>query len=249
MIKYPKDISHSYRKSIDTHINNSNYSAREAIYDDNTLKQLLDFTDILLFLFDRVSCCHFGCQNDNHIYEQLLSKFCNNSNALIYLARSGLNDQSYSCYRSMAEIVNLISLFWHSEDDFDAFCKSNKKERLKLFRPTNVREKLEKLGSLSIISKEEYSRISGIGIHPDKDTRSNQHNPSGLSYSRPEFQIFSFIHLNYCNAYLCSALSLIISDLKHIPKEAKDLFQNTSKELNNKLIPQIMKKLEEMSNN
>jgi mRNA-degrading endonuclease RelE of RelBE toxin-antitoxin system len=48
---------------------------------------------------------------------------------------------------------------------------------------------------------------------------------------------------------LCSALSLIISDLKHIPKEAKDLFQNTSKELNNKLIPQIMKKLEEMSNN
>lgn len=196
-LEVPETLGGIYRNGIETHISVAKKRGLQLIADEKVIRECMKQIDIILVVLDRIASCGFGCQGGDHLHEQLICKFCNHSNSVRILGESGLNDQAYACYRSMAEILNLITLFWCSTNDLTEFRQIDKKERTKKFSPAKVRTRLKSTGVLSTISSDEYGKLSGIGVHPDVSVNPNCHNPFGVGYAIPKHQTFAFWDLNY----------------------------------------------------
>ena len=132
---------------------------------------------ILLQMLYKLSVCAYGCRKGDHKIEYLTGRAYNTSLAALKLLRIGFYDESLGLIRSVAEIVNLLSLFRIDTEEYDNWVSSDEKERIRNFGPAAVRKKLETKTDLEIpISKEYYSKLCEVGVHVNPETRPSGYN-------------------------------------------------------------------------
>lgn len=139
--------------------------------------QLYTALGTLLSLLDRASSCDWGCQGGDHAIERLTGGVCNSARAAIRLMCMGFYDEALTLSRSIAERVNLVSLFLYDSTALTEWSEASEKDRRRKYSAVQVRMSLERGGWPVPADQDRYSKLSGHGAHPG---HSPQHfNPHG----------------------------------------------------------------------
>ena len=94
-----------------------------------------------LSLMDRVACCWWKCNRDDHVVEYLTGRAVSSARASLRLSFDGFYDESLSLTRSIGEIANLFSLFVADPPSLPSWKSATKQERLKAFGPAAIRRR------------------------------------------------------------------------------------------------------------
>lgn len=242
-------LGKSYETIIHINIVLTKKAVQLEVQKNEAVSRCLNSINAILFILDRIAHCTFGCRQGDHIHEQLLAKYCNFTNSSILLSEAGLYDQSYANYRSMTEILNLSVLFWFSKEELEKYKSLSTKKRRDLYRPSNVRKKLEEVGATTSITADEYGHLSGVGIHPDPTIGANSHNLTKASYARPKYQEFAFIRIMNRLGYASSIMASINSDLVHIPTDVRKALVSLNKDLADEILPSLRRHLAQLNKN
>ncbi|MFI1455959.1 hypothetical protein [Streptomyces roseus] len=120
----------------------------------------------LLSLLDRASSCYWGCQGGDHAVEYLTGGVCNSARAALRLMCMGFYDEALTVSRSIAERVNLVSLFLYDPDTLTEWRSADERVRRRKYSAVQVRLRLEQ-GDWSVpTDQDRYSKLSGYGAHP-----------------------------------------------------------------------------------
>ncbi|RIV23797.1 hypothetical protein DYU11_12570 [Fibrisoma montanum] len=119
-----------------------------------------------LSLLYQAACCYWKCIGGDHSIEKLIGKVVNQAISSFQLYRGCFYDESLMLTRGIGEIANLLHLFFFFPDKIEVWKALNSRERYKQFKPSAVREMLEKNNSLVPIDKDRYGKLCEIGTHP-----------------------------------------------------------------------------------
>lgn len=120
----------------------------------------------LLSILDRVSSCYWGCRGGDHAVEYLTGGVCNSARAAIRLMHMGFYDEALTVSRSIAERVNLVSLFLYDPDTLTEWRSADERVRRRKYSAVQVRLRLEQGGWDVPTDQDRYSKLSGYGAHP-----------------------------------------------------------------------------------
>lgn len=120
----------------------------------------------LLSLLDRASSCDWGCRGGDHAIERLTGGVCNAARAAIRLMHMGFYDEALTLSRSIAERVNLVSLFLYDPATLTEWRSADEKGRRRKYSAVQVRMRLEQGGWGVPTNQDRYSKLSGHGAHP-----------------------------------------------------------------------------------
>ncbi|MEU6398594.1 hypothetical protein ABZ867_16690 [Streptomyces cinnamoneus] len=120
----------------------------------------------LLSLLDRTSSCYWGCQGGDHAVEYLTGGVCNSARAALRLMRMGFYDEALTVSRSIAERVNLVSLFLYDPDTLTEWRSADERVRRRKYSAVQVRLRLEQGDWVVPTDQDRYSKLSGYGAHP-----------------------------------------------------------------------------------
>ncbi|WP_369387896.1 hypothetical protein AB5J72_10000 [Streptomyces sp. CG1] len=120
----------------------------------------------LLSILDRSSSCYWGCQGGDHAIEHLTGGVCNAARAAIRLMHMGFYDEALTLSRSIAERVNLVSLFLYDPATLAEWRCADEKDRRRKYSAVQVRMRLEQGGWGVPTGQIRYSKLSGYGAHP-----------------------------------------------------------------------------------
>lgn len=141
---------------------------------DSTFQEIdKTFNDLYehLYLF---ATCHWGCHGKEHTFERLAGK-CVTTVAVARRALcQGYYDEALSLTRTLAEIANLLNLFWVKPYQIRRWVDSCESERIRDFGPVAVRRSLEKARWLIPFDREEYRHLCGT-VHPVPGLGPNAH--------------------------------------------------------------------------
>ena len=102
----------------------------------------LELVGTMLSLLDRLSSCHYGCQEDDHTTQRLIFRALSCARASIGLAYRGYYDESLSLTRSVGEVANLLALFKADSTQFEEWKRASRNDRITKFGPGGVRNSL-----------------------------------------------------------------------------------------------------------
>jgi hypothetical protein len=131
------------------------------IYTPQIFEQLGDS----LSLLTQIATCAWGCRKSGHDIEAILRRFCNATFASLRLMNAGLYDEALGQARSIAEIANLLELFYLDKSNLEEWKKLSSKEQGKRFSPVKVRLAIENHGKQPVVTEAVYSKLCEIGIH------------------------------------------------------------------------------------
>jgi hypothetical protein len=112
-----------------------------------------------------VSTCAFGCSDSDHLIEYLAGRTFNLGYAAFDLSRSGLYDEAFNQIRSLGELANLISLRVYDRASFDKWLEASGNERMKKYKPVQIRILIEEAGGQILVNKEAYSELCELATH------------------------------------------------------------------------------------
>jgi hypothetical protein len=185
-------------------------------------QEILALCGDTLSVIDRAASCWWACSGPNspHAVEYLLGGSASATEAALDLALRGHYDESISMTRTVAERVNLLTLFVYSVSDFRAWIVADDRERFKKYSPFKVRVALEALGKDVPFSEEYYRALSGRGVHAGAVPQ--VYSPHGRPAAGAHFQAAG---LEVCITEMAVALSYFasigIGILSHIPIELR----------------------------
>jgi hypothetical protein len=162
-----------------------------------------------LSLLLQIASCAWGCRGGEHIEENLIRRLANYSFAALRLARLGLYNESISMLRSVAELANLIELFAVDRDHLNEWYMTAPKDRWKLFRPVEVRRKIEATGNRPVVDKDSYVALCDTGVHVSPESARLSHQPDGKLVGGGEFsRLALLLVLNELAIMLSACLTL-----------------------------------------
>jgi hypothetical protein len=131
----------------------------------------------------QAATCHRECHGGPHILESLCGRIYDLAVGAYLLAERGLYDEALNLIRSIGEASNLIALSVVDKEALKEWLASDKKTRLRKFRPSEVRKALERQERTLLLADEDwYSRFCETYTHVTPQTRPNVHNPGGQSH-------------------------------------------------------------------
>ena len=133
----------------------------------------------VLSLLDRMASCWWACHGGDHVIEYLCGRVASNARAALRMLRFGFYDECLLVSRSIGEIANLLYLFAIDEASLNDWKAASRQERMRTFRPVNVRQRIEKLSSPPI-SEDQYRLLSECAAHVHPQTRPQSHNILGV---------------------------------------------------------------------
>jgi hypothetical protein len=197
----------------------------------------LEHLGTVLSLLDRLSSCHWGCKGGDHVAESLAGRCCSSARAAYRLLRHGYYDESLSLTRSVAEVANLLFLFWQDPAAFEQWKKANKGTRLREFGPAAVRKQLmAKDKDMPIpADTDRYTEFCEIATHVTPATRPQAHNPLQIptlgGYFQPAGFLMALNEVSYMVAMAAFGASRIIKPEEEIATQiqlaAAELIRNT----------------------
>lgn len=142
---------------------------------DSRCAQQVDGLGTVLSLLDRLSSCYWGCHHGDHLKEYLLGRACTSTSAAWLLVRHGHYDASLGIARDVGEIANLFMLFSADTGAFERWMTSDDRTRMNEFKPSRVRDALEKLNVPAPVGKDIYKVLSERATHVTPSTRPELH--------------------------------------------------------------------------
>lgn len=134
----------------------------------------------LLSLLDRMASCFWGCHGKEHVIENLVGRSVSTCRAALRLISFGHYDESLALIRGIAEIGNLMWLFYISPAEMRLWLDIPEKERRAHYSPAAVRKAIEAGGSVVPHDQSEYSWLCEVGVHPTPNNRPQAHNQHGI---------------------------------------------------------------------
>lgn len=150
--------------------------------------QIIDGLGTVVSLLYRMSCCHWGCHGKEHILEYLAGRTCTAAHGAMRLIGFGYYDEALSLVRTIAEIGNLVSLFYTDPSHIRQWLDLPEKERRRKYTPIKVRIALEDLGSAIPTDEERYDWLCDVGTHVNPRTLPQNHNDEGRPILGSVFQ-------------------------------------------------------------
>lgn len=147
----------------------------------------------VLYLTDGLASCLWGCHGKEHVIENMVGRAESNSRAAFRLIEFGQYDEALSLIRNIAEIANLIWLFYVDPIHIRAWLDLPEKEREKQYSPIKVRLKLESQGSVVPHDEDSYRELCRAAVHPDPRVRPQAHNKNGIPTTGGYFQERAYI--------------------------------------------------------
>ena len=111
----------------------------------------------------------------------LVARASSFARAALRLARMGFYDEALIVTRSLAEIVNLFSLFVAAPETVDEWKKSDRAYRHEKLSPAKIRRRIEALGETPPISASRYAALCEISTHAVPELRPQKFNHVGRS--------------------------------------------------------------------
>lgn len=139
-----------------------------------------DLLNLSLDVLYRAGTCAEGCSQGDHQIERLACRAYNLAAAATLLTRAGLYDEARSLTRSIAEIVNLLALFWVDRSKHLQWVNASPQELRRGFSPVKVRLAIEHSGDLSApVDQDWYRDLCETATHVTPATVPNPHQASG----------------------------------------------------------------------
>lgn len=146
---------------------------------DGALETLTKLGTALSFL-DRLASCFWGCHGREHIIERLVGRCVSSAIAALRLINFGHYDEALSLTRNIAEIGNLMFLFFEKPETIRQWIDSSEKERRSNFAPVKVRQALEALGTGVPTDSEKYGLLCEISVHVNPNTSPQSFNTAEI---------------------------------------------------------------------
>jgi hypothetical protein len=143
----------------------------------------------VLSLLYRMACCHWGCHGKEHVFEFLAGRTCTSALATFRLMGFGYYDEALALSRNIAEIGNLVHLFFEDSTHVRLWLDLPDKERRQRYSPLGVRSALEKLGSVVPTDQDQYSWLCAVGTHVTPRTIPQGHNQERRPILGAAFQL------------------------------------------------------------
>jgi hypothetical protein len=125
-------------------------------------------------LYD-ISTCAFGCHKGNHTMEYLSGRAFNLAYAAYDLCRTGFYDEAFNQIRSLGELANILALRVYDNTSFEVWLSATDKERLKNFKPVQIRILIEKANGIIVVDKDSYAELCKLATHITPKTVPNRH--------------------------------------------------------------------------
>ena len=127
-------------------------------------------------LMYRVACCYWGCHGREHTLEYLAGRTCTSAHSAYRLMGFGYYDEALALSRNIAEIGNLVHLFFTENSHIRKWLDLPETDRRCQYSAVNVRRKLESLGSVVPTDRDQYSWLCQVGTHVSPQTVPQAHN-------------------------------------------------------------------------
>jgi len=138
---------------------------------DSRAAQQVDRLGTVLSLIDRFSSCYWGCHHEDHLKEYLVGRACTSTSAAWILVRHGHYDASLGIARDVGEIANLLMLFCSDAPAFERWRSADDRTRMRDFKPSQIRRRLEQLNVPIPVGKDMYKVLSERATHVTPSTR------------------------------------------------------------------------------
>lgn len=147
----------------------------------SSVRKTLNDVGTLLSLLDQMASCLWGCRGGSHTIEHLVGRSVSSALAAFRLIEMGHYDEAWAITRNVAEVGNLIWLFFIVPDELYSWLRLSERERRSKFRPVAVRERIEAADSVVPHDRDSYSLMSEVGVHPSpENTPHARHNAYGI---------------------------------------------------------------------
>jgi hypothetical protein len=143
-----------------------------------TVSKQVEYLGTTLSLSDRLASCYWGCHKGDHMKHYLLGRANTSAFAAWILTRHGHYDAALGIARDIGEIANLFMLFSSDAGAFERWKNSDDRARMNNFKPSKVREALEKLNAGIPVGKTIYKALSERATHVTPNTRPELHSNS-----------------------------------------------------------------------
>jgi hypothetical protein len=163
-------------------------STEHFVKHDSIVSEQVKYLGTTLSLLDRLSCCYWGCHKGDHMKEYLVGRACTSISAAWILVRHGHYDAALGIARDVGEIANLLMLFSADVNAFEKWKNSDGRTRMREFKPSMVRQALEKLNAPIPVGKEIYKLLSERATHVTPNTRPELHSKSDHPFAGGYFQ-------------------------------------------------------------
>lgn len=130
----------------------------------------------VISLLYRVACCHWGCHGKEHTLEYLAGRTCTSAHSAFRLIGFGYYDEALALSRNIAEIGNLVHLFFAENSHMRKWLDLPETDRRRQYSAVNVRRKLESLGSVVPTDQDRYAWLCQVGTHVSPQTVPQAHN-------------------------------------------------------------------------
>ena len=107
--------------------------------------------------------------------EYLAGRSFNLGYAAYDLCRAGLYDEAFNQVRSLGELVNILALYVYDKDSFNLWLQASDDERIRKFKPVQIRILVEKAGGLILVDKDAYAELCELATHISPKTVPNRH--------------------------------------------------------------------------
>ena len=130
----------------------------------------------VLSLLYRVSCCDWGCHGKEHVFEYLAGRTCTSAHSAYRLIGFGYYDEALSLSRNIAEIGNLVQLFFADNSHIRSWLDLPESKRRVAYGPVSVRKSLEALNTVVPTDRDQYAWLCEVGTHVTPRTLPQAHN-------------------------------------------------------------------------
>jgi hypothetical protein len=167
-------------------------------------RQTYENLGTLLSLLDRMASCFWGCHNGEHVIEDLVGRAVSASRAALRLIEFGHYDEALALTRGIAEVGNLMWLFYVKPEELRLWIDLPDKERRSRYCPPGVRKAIEATGSVVPHDQFDYAWLCEVAVHPTPKIRPQSHNlhniPTLGGIYQAEGQIASLVRLAWAVA-------------------------------------------------
>ena len=140
------------------------------------VQQTYENLGTLLSLLDRMASCFWGCHGKEHAIENLVGRAVSAGRAAFRLIEFGHYDEAFALTRGIAEIGNLMWLFYIKPEELRPWIDLPEKERRSRYCPPAVRKAIEAAGSVVPHGQPEYAWLCEVAVHPTPKNPPQAHN-------------------------------------------------------------------------
>jgi hypothetical protein len=155
-------------------------SRRQLRHLSKPVQQTYENLGTLLSVLDRMASCFWGCHGKEHVIEDLVGRAVGAGLAALRLIEFGHYDEAFALTRGIAEIGNLMWLFYIKPEELRPWIDLPEKERRSRYCPPGVRKAIEAAGSVVPHDQSEYAWLCEVAVHPTPKSRPQAHNTYGI---------------------------------------------------------------------